>query len=420
MAFRNTLAALALMAASPALAGSYTQTNLVSDGATNAAFTDPNLKNPWGISDSPTGDFWVSDNATGLSTLYSTNGSIVPLVVTIPAAAGGTGPGSPTGQVFYPGSGFVITEGGNSGPSVFIFATEDGTISGWNPNVDGTHAIVAVDRSGQHAVYKGLALYTDAADNVFLLATDFHNNEIDVFDSTFKLVSSITKSGLEKGYAPYNVADFGGKLFVTYAKQDKAKHDSVSGPGLGAVQEIDIHGKVRESFAHGKLNAPWGMAIAPKGFGPLTGHLLVGNFGDGRITGFTPRLKQGGTLRDASHKPIAIDGLWGLIAGNGGSGGNAADIYFAAGPHKEADGLFGAPPPPPPQPSLIPARDHPPRLRRRTDRGTAAPAPLRPRALRQRHSRRRPGAGLYRTRPDPDPGRARHQKPGPLVKIGGA
>ena len=342
MALKLAFAAMAVLSATPALAGSYTQTNLVSDGATQAAFTDANLKNPWGISYSPTGDFWVSDNATGLSTLYSTTGSIVPLVVTIPAAAGGKGPGSPTGQVFYAGSGFTVTEGSNTGSSLFMFTTEDGTISGWNPNVDGTHAIVAVDRSAVGAVYKGVTLYTDASKNVFLLATDFHNNEIDVFDSTFKLVSSITKSGLEKGYAPYNIADLGGKLFVTYAKQDKAKHDSVSGPGLGAVQEIDIAGKVHASFVHGKLNAPWGLAIAPTGFGGVTGHLLVGNFGDGRITAFTKRLKQGGQLRDAAHKPIAIDGLWGLIPGNGGSGGNASDIYFAAGTNGEADGLFGA------------------------------------------------------------------------------
>ena len=342
MALKIALATMAALAASPALAGSYTATNLVSDGASKASFTDPNLKNPWGISYSPTGDFWVSDNATGLTTLYSTNGSIVPLVVAIPAAAGGTGPGSPTGQVYYSGAGFVVTEGSNSGPSVFMFVTEDGTISGWNPNVDGGKAIVAVDRSAMGAVYKGMTLYTDGSKNVFLLATDFHNNEIDVFDTHFKLVSSITNSGLESGYAPYNIADFGGKLFVTYAKQDKAKHDSVSGRGLGAVQQIDITGKVHASFAHGKLNAPWGMAIAPAGFGGFTGHLLVGNFGDGRITGFTQHLKQGGTLRDATHKPIEIDGLWGLIAGNGGGGGVASDIYFAAGTNGEADGVFGS------------------------------------------------------------------------------
>ncbi len=341
MTLKMALAAFTILAASPALAGSFTQTNLVSDGATNAAFTDPNLKNPWGISYGPGGEFWVSDNATGLSTLYTTSGSINPLVVTIPAAGGGSGTGTPTGQVFNGGSGFTVTEGSNTGPAIFIFVTEDGTISGWNPNVDGTKAIVAVDRSTMHAVYKGVTLYTDASKNVFLLATDFHNNEIDVFDSTFKLVSSITRSGLESGYAPYNIADFGGRLFVTYAKQDKAKHDGQSGPGLGAVQEIDATGKVLASFAHGKLNQPWGMAIAPKGFGGFAGHLLIGNFGDGRINGFTMRLKQGGTLHDVNHKPIEIDGLWGLIAGNGGSGGNASDVYFSAGTSDEEDGLFG-------------------------------------------------------------------------------
>ena len=342
MTMKIALATMAILASCPALAGSYTQTNLVSDGATQAAFTDPNLKNPWGISYSPSGAFWVSDNATGLTTLYSTTGSIIPLVVSIPAAGGGTGTGTPSGQVYYGGTGFVVTEGANSGAASFIFVTEDGTISGWNPSVDGTHAIVAVDRSSLGAVYKGITLYTDASKNVFLLATDFHNSEIDVFDTNFKLVSSISKSGLESDYAPYNIADLGGKLYVTYAKQDKAKHDSVSGKGLGAVQEIDLKGKVHASFEHGKLNAPWGLAIAPNAFGPLAGRILVGNFGDGHITGFNRRLKQGRQLKDASGKAIAIDGLWGLIPGNGGGGGVSGDIYFAAGTNDEADGLFGS------------------------------------------------------------------------------
>ena len=341
MALKFTLAALAALTATPAVAGSFTQTNLVSDGAIAAAVTDPNLKNPWGISYSPTGAFWVSDNATGLTTLYNGAGTIIPLVVTIPPA-GGTGTGNPTGQVYYAGTGFVVTEGANSGPAAFMFATEDGTISGWNPNVDSANAIIAVNNSANNAVYKGVALYTDAKKKTYLLATDFHNNEIDVFDDTFKLVRSFRDSDLPANYAPYNVATLGGKIYVTYAKQDKAKHDSVSGKGLGAVEQIDITGKVHAHFIHGDLNAPWGLALAPSAFGPFKNKLLVGNFGDGRITGFNHRLEDGKQLKDASGKPIAIDGLWGLIVGNGGGGGLSSDIYFAAGPNGEADGLFGS------------------------------------------------------------------------------
>jgi uncharacterized protein (TIGR03118 family) len=339
---KTTLATLVALAATPAAAASFTQTNLVSDGAIPAAVTDPNLKNAWGISYSPTGDFWVSDNATGLTTLYNGAGAITPLVVTIPAAGGGTGTGTPTGQVYYAGSGFTVTEGANTGPSVFMFATEDGTISGWNPNVDSAKAIVAIDNSAKNAVYKGLTLYTDASLKTYMLVTDFHNNEIDVFDTGFAPVATFRDTKMPADYAPYNVAAIGSKIYVTYAKQDKAKHDSVSGPGLGAVEEIDVTGKVHARFMGGKLNAPWGLAIGPAGFGPFANHLLVGNFGDGRITGFHGRLKQGQQVKGANGKPISIDGLWGLIPGNGGAGGNAADIYFAAGPNGEADGLFGA------------------------------------------------------------------------------
>jgi uncharacterized protein (TIGR03118 family) len=341
MILRNTLIALTALAATPALAGSFTQTNLVSDGAIPAAVTDPNLKNAWGISYSPTGDFWVSDNATGLTTLYDGAGAITPLVVTIPAASG-TGTGAPTGQVYYAGTGFVVTKGANSGSAAFMFATEDGTISGWNPQVDSANAIIAVNRSQNNAVYKGIALYTDASKTTYLLAADFRNNEVDVFDTGFKLLTSFRDAKMPADYAPYNVANLGGKLYVTYAKQDKAKHDSVSGAGLGAVEEIDIKGHVHASFLHGKLNAPWGLAIGPSGFGPFQNHLLVGNFGDGRITGFNHKLKQGGQLADSTGKPIAIDGLWGLIPGNGGAGGSKGDIYFAAGPNGETDGLFGS------------------------------------------------------------------------------
>jgi uncharacterized protein (TIGR03118 family) len=344
MSLKITLLAASLLAATPALAGSYVQTNLVSNVANQAAVTDPNLQNPWGISYSPTGAFWVSDNADGLTTLYNGSGAIQHLVVTIPAAATSTGPGSPTGQVFYSGTGFTVTQNGKSGSPLFIFATEDGTISGWSPSVNSGTAVIAVDRSttGLGAVYKGLALYTDATTSqTFLLATDFRNNEIDVFDSTYNLAASFRDSTLPPGYAPYNIAVLGGKIYVTYAVQDKSKHDSRNGPHLGAVEQIDITGKVLFKSVHRRLNAPWGLAIAPAGFGPFQNDLLVGNFGDGHITAFDAKLKPVGQL-EIGGAPLAIPGLWGLIIGNGGSGGSASDIYFSAGPDNEQNGLFGS------------------------------------------------------------------------------
>jgi uncharacterized protein (TIGR03118 family) len=342
MILRKSLLMLATIAATPAIAGSVTQSNLTSDGATPAAFTDANLKNPWGISYSPTGAFWVSDNATGLTTLYDGTGAIQNLVVTIPAA-GTSGTGSPTGQVFNPSStDFAVAQGGKSAAAAFLFATEDGTISGWAPSVNFGTAIIAVNHASTGAVYKGLATYTDKTGADYLLATDFHNNEIDVFDASFTLKASFRDSALPASYAPYNVAVLGSKIFVTYAKQDPAKHDSVSGPGLGAVEQIDIAGAVKFRFMGGKLNAPWGLALAPSGWGRLSNHLLVGNFGDGHITAFTGNLAPHRQLATANGKPVAIDGLWGLIPGNGGSAGSTGTLYFSAGTNDEADGVFGS------------------------------------------------------------------------------
>jgi uncharacterized protein (TIGR03118 family) len=336
---------LAVFATTPALAASITQTNLVSDGAVSAANTDPNLKNPWGISYAPGGAFWVSDNATGLTTLYNGTGVPQSLVVTIPAAGGGTGLGSPTGQVYNPSTtDFSVTLAGVSGVAAFLFATEDGTISGWAPSVSFSTAVVAVDRStvGLGAVYKGLAYYTNSSGANYLLATDFRNNEIDEFDASFTLVKSFRDSMMPANYAPYNIAVMGGKIYVTYAKQDKMKHDSVSGKGLGAVETIDFNGKVKDRYMGGDLNAPWGLALAPAGWGKLSNHLLVGNFGDGHITTFHGKLKEGAQLMASGGTPIAIDGLWGLIPGNGGTGGATNTIYFAAGTNYEQDGLFGS------------------------------------------------------------------------------
>jgi uncharacterized protein (TIGR03118 family) len=343
MAARHLLLATLLTASLPAMAAeTVTQTNLVSDGAIAAAVTDPNLKNPWGISFGPGGPFWVSDNANGLTTLYNTEGAVQPLVVTIPPAAGVSGPGSPTGQVFNPTKGFVVSAGSKSAPAVFIFATEDGTISAWSFTVNPASAVVMVDRSREHAVYKGLALYTDVNGNTYLLATDFRAGLVDVFDSSFHLVKSFRDPAISRAYAPYNVAVLNGNIFVTYAHVDAARHDSTAGPRQGAVEEVSLAGEVLLRAERGNLDAPWGMAVAPFGFGRYAGDILVGNFGSGTVAAFSPSLEPHGVLRAPDGTPLVIDGLWALIPGNGRSGGDLHTVYFSAGPNNETDGLLGA------------------------------------------------------------------------------
>jgi uncharacterized protein (TIGR03118 family) len=335
--------ALLAIAAGAASAQEFSITNLVSDGSVAAATVDPLLVNPWGMSFSPTGEFWVSDNGTGVSTLYDTNGIKNSLVVVVPPAGGGTSGGTPTGQVFNGnGNEFKVTSGGVSGSSVFIFATEDGTISGWAPAVNGTNAIIAVDNSSEQAGYKGLAIATVGAQD-FLYASNFHAGDVEMYNSSFQLVKTFTDHTMAKGYAPYNVQVLGNTLYVTFAKQDKDKHDGVAGAGLGYVDAFNLKGKfLRRVVSQGALNEPWGLDIAPTGFGAFAGDLLVANFGDGWINAYDA--KKGtykGPLTGANGAPIAIAGLWGLITGNGGQGGDANTVYFTAGLKKEAHGLFG-------------------------------------------------------------------------------
>ncbi len=326
-----------------ACAQQFSVTNLVSDGSVPAVTVDPLLVNPWGISFSPTGDFWVSDNATGFSTLYNTGGIKNALNVTIPPAGGGTSGGTPTGQVYNSNSNaFKVTSGGTSGSSIFIFDTEDGTISGWAPSVNSTNAIIAVDNSAELASYKGLAIGI-AKSKLYIYASNFYAGDVEMYDANFKLVKTFTDNTLPKGYAPYNVKNLGGTLYVTFAKQDKAKHDSVSGPGLGYVDAFNLKGKfMRRVVSQGALNAPWGLDIAPAGFGAFAGDLLVGNFGDGWINAYDPKTgAYKGPMVDSNGAPIAIASLWELITGNGGQGGDANTVYFTAGLKKEAHGLFG-------------------------------------------------------------------------------
>ncbi len=331
--------------------GFYQQTNLVSD-LSGAKFQDPNLVNPWGLSHGPTTPWWVSDNGKGVSTLYDGNGTPVnplspgspPLVVTIPPPAGGT-TAAPTGNVFNGTSGFVVTEGSASGPSRFIFATEDGTISGWNPTVDQTHAILTVDNSASEAIYKGLAIGSNSS-GTFIYATNFHAGTIDVFDSNFApatLSGSFTDPKIPIGYAPFGIQNISGNLYVTYALQDANKEDDVAGPAHGFVDVFDTSGNlIRRLISHGRLNSPWGLALAPADFGRFSNALLVGNFGNGRINAYN--LNTGeflGQLRDQSNTPITIDGLWALGFGNDAAAGKHNELFFTAGINDEANGLFG-------------------------------------------------------------------------------
>jgi len=272
-------------------------------------------------------------------------------VVTIPPPAGSTAPSTPTGQVFNEfnvtsPSDFTVASGR---PSLFIFATEDGTVSGWNPFVPAflsTTAIRKVDNSATGAVYKGLAIGSNASGN-FLYAANFHDGTIDVFDKNFALASlagSFSDPDIPDGFAPFNIQNLDGQLYVTYAKQDADKRDDVAGKGNGFVTVFDTEGNfIRRIASRHKLNSPWGLALAPGDFGRFSQNLLVGNFGNGRINAFdlsTDTFR--GQLRDSHGKRITIDGLWALTFGNGQTAGPTNVLFFTAGIEEEQHGLFGS------------------------------------------------------------------------------
>jgi uncharacterized protein (TIGR03118 family) len=327
----------------------YQQRNLVSDGFIPAEHTDANLVNPWGIAFNPNGFVWVADNGTGVATLYDGDGNPQSLVVTIPPAPGNTQPGNPTGIVFNGSStDFMVNKGGVSGAAAFIFASENGTIAGWSPNVDPTNAILVVDNSSPEetrAIYKGLALAGNGRGN-FLYATDFHNGKIDVFDSTFQpatLPGSFSDPLVPAGFGPFGIRNINGDLYVTYAKQDEDKEDDVAGQGLGVVDIFDANGNFIRRFAEGgKLNAPWGLALAPADFGAFSNRLLVGNFGDGTINAFglaTGDFK--GQLKGPDGQTLVNEGLWGISFGNGIQNQPTNVLFFSAGPADESHGLYG-------------------------------------------------------------------------------
>jgi uncharacterized protein (TIGR03118 family) len=331
------LAAAAALAASTASAGiqddRYAVQDLVADSG------DASLVNAWGLSAGPTTPWWSSNNGTSTSTLYNGSGAKQALTVSVP--------GGPTGTVFNGvGTDFVVSQAGKSGAARFLFATEGGQILGWSPAVNGTVAIPGAS-STTGAVYKGLAI---AADRLY--ATDFHNGRVDVFDKSFAPVSlPFQDPKLPKGYAPFGIQALAGSIFVTYAKQDSAKKDDVPGGGAGYVDQFTTDGQLVARVASGGRknsppNAPWGLAMAPAGFGVFGGDLLVGNFGNGRISAYQDRgggkwvFK--GQLRRGDQSLVAIDGLWAIAFGNGAAAGPTSSLYFAAGPGGEAHGRFGA------------------------------------------------------------------------------
>jgi uncharacterized protein (TIGR03118 family) len=368
--------------------GTVLQTNLVSDLPGVAAVTDPNLVNPWGVADTPTSPFWVSDNNGGQSTLYQVPGaastpvSVNPQDVNIPTPVSLTG-GTPTGTAFNPhfiGGAFQITgldvKGTTmSGPALFLFATEDGTIVGWNPFIDPTgkfagpggtsdQAVVAVNNSG--AVYTGLAIATgttpiipaDAASTTLLYASNFRAGTIDVYDANFSAVTlsagAFTDPRLPTGYAPFNVQVMNGKVYVTYAKRSATGPGVASGPHRGFVDVFNLDGtpglpggQVR-LISRGPLDSPWGMVIAPPDFAGFSAPgndpvLLVGNFGNGRVHAFdATNGSELGQLADPNGEPIHISGLRALKTGNNQAGGAANTVYFTAGPFDETHGLFGS------------------------------------------------------------------------------
>src|SRR5215468_3885100 len=318
----------------------YRQINLVSDLPGVAQVQDTNLVNGWGISYHATFPFWVSDNGTGKTTLYSVtnDASGVPHAETVPLVVSIPGDGSATGQVANNSSAF--------NGDIFLFVSEDGTISGWRPDLGNAAEILATRPT---AVYKGVTLAT-VGTNTLLLAANFREGTLDVYDGNANLIGQFADRRAPAGYAPFNVQNLNGVIFVTFARQDAAKKDDVSGRGRGLIDTFDISTGRFHRFAAGtaaggnvrEMNSPWGLAIAPSTFGAHAGQLLVGNFGSGTIMSFDSHGKFKGLLQGTGDCPVTIDGLWGLTVGaDGGVSGVSTDLYFSAGPNNESHGLFG-------------------------------------------------------------------------------
>lgn len=333
--FVIVLPVLALL--SPHALAQYLVTDLVSNQAGAAPVNDPNLVNGWGLSRSAASPWWVSDNVTGKATLYTGAGAKLGLVVTIPPTAGNP-TGTPTGTVFnIAGAGsFVVSQEGKSGAAAFLFATLDGTISGWTPAVNGVNAVIAVDRSGAGAVYTGLAIAASSTGTFLYAADNGPNSRVDMFDSHFNLVRSFTDPNINGGFAPYGIQALNGNIWVTFGGNKSAS---------GFVDEFDTNGNLVQHVAvNGPLHSPWGLAMAPAtGFGPFSGALLVANnIPKGRIDAFDPQTGAFlGVLRDARGQAIEIDQLWAIMFGSSGNDGKPDQLFFSAGPNNYANGRFG-------------------------------------------------------------------------------
>lgn len=340
---RSAALALVLLALPAAtLAQHYKQTSLVSDTGT----PDADLVNPWGLSRSSGSPWWISDNGTGRSTLYLGTGAKQGLVVTIPPADTSSTTGTPTGTIFNGGTGFTLAP---NKPAIFLFVTEDGTVSGWNPGVLPTTAKIMVNEHSR-SVFKGVTMATanlSTGPASLLYVADFRKGRVQVYDTNFNKVrvgeDAFEDERIPHGYAPFNIQNIGGDLYVAFAQQDDAKHDEVDGAGLGYVDVFSPSGRLLRRMEHGPwFNGPWGLALASGDFGIYSHDLLVGQFGSGEILAFDPVTgKFKGRLVDINDQPIVTDGLWGLSFGSGGNSGPANALYFSAGTNHEADGLFG-------------------------------------------------------------------------------
>lgn len=382
---------MAMSCAFMALSGStsaqhYNQTNLTVDDPTTATapHTDAHLKNPWGLARSNTSPWWVSDNATGFSTLYDGSGNAVPLVVKIPGPNGSPADfqATPTGVVFNGTVNFDVTPGNDATAAKFIFVTEDGTISAW---AGGNAATLEVDNSTNPnpthgAVYKG-ATIAEFNGKLYLYVTNFRSGHVEVYDTNFKQVNFLINDDrddrfddhffnrfgdrfdddrIPRGFAPFNIQNIGGSLFVTYAKQDDKKHDDVAGDGNGFVDIYTPGGKLEARLEHGPwLNSPWGAVWAPRDFGAFSNRVLIGNFGSGKIAAFDGfDGKFIGMMEDAAGNTLQIEGLWALMFGNSaigcpatppvgsglpkcGAAGPYNSLFFTAGPNDESNGIFG-------------------------------------------------------------------------------